>query len=249
VIDALGDGVSSSPSNSSQQAGADFPAFTIKDMVNSQYVLLTQKLGITHVHAVMGISMGGIQTFQWAVSYPEFMDCLIPIVGTPRPSSYDLLLYHTLRKTIEADPGFNHGRYTANPNIPQANMLWELFLTTPEEKAESISYADFPNWQNRIEMQDNGDWNNRYYQLIAIIGHDISKAFNGSLTEAAAHVRAKILIINSAQDHMVNPLPAIDFAEHLSADPILLQSNRGHLAFDFGNPEMRESIRKLLAGQ
>lgn len=131
IIDALGDGVSSSPSNSLTQHGPDFPAFSIRDMVASQHELLTKKLGIAHLQAVMGISMGGIQTFEWAVSYPDFMSRLIPLVGSPQPSSYDLMLYNTFRMTLEADSAFNHGRYTVNPNIVQANMIWQLFLTTP----------------------------------------------------------------------------------------------------------------------
>lgn len=249
IVDALGNGVSSSPSNSAQHHGANFPAFTVKDMINSQYELLTRKLGIRHVHAIMGVSMGGIQTFQWAVSYPDFTDLLIPVIGSPRPTSYDLMLYNTLRKTIEADTGFDHGRYTKNPNIPQANMLWELFLTTPEEKVKSVSYADFPKWQKNVEAPGGVDWNDHYYQLRAIIGHDISAAFNGSMQEAAAHIKAKMLIINSEQDHMVNPLPSIEFSKLLPARLVLLKSNRGHLAFDFGNPEMKDSIIELLNGQ
>ena len=74
-------------------------------MVNSQYQLLTNRLQIKHVKAVMGISMGGIQTFQWAVSYPDFMEVLIPIVGSPQLTSFDLMVDNTFRETIEENPG------------------------------------------------------------------------------------------------------------------------------------------------
>jgi homoserine O-acetyltransferase len=57
-VDALGNGISSSPSNSSVQPRMEFPVFTIRDMLNSQHRLLTENLGINHIHAVMGISKG-----------------------------------------------------------------------------------------------------------------------------------------------------------------------------------------------
>jgi homoserine O-acetyltransferase len=246
IVDALGDGVSSSPSNSIKQHGPHFPPFSIRDMVESQHQLLAKKLGIAHVHAIMGISMGGIQTFQWAVSYPDFTDCLIPVVGSPQPSSYDLMLYNTLRKDIEADSAFNHGNYTVNPNIVPANMLWELFLTTPTDRVKSISHDDFPKWMENTENKKTGDWNDTHYQIIAVIGHDISKQYGGSLKEAAAHIKAKMLIISSQQDHMVNPNPAIEFSKLLPAKLILLDSTLGHLAPNFGTPEVKNSIVEIL---
>jgi homoserine O-acetyltransferase len=246
VVDGLGDGVSSSPSNSIKQHGANFPAFSIKDMVESQYQLLTQKLGIAHVHAIMGISMGGIQTFQWAVSYPDFTDTLIPIVGSPQPSSYDLMLYNTYLSIIEADSAFNHGNYTVNPDITPANMLWELFLTTPANWVKSMSHNSFPNWMVYIQGKKNGDWNDSRYQINAVIGHDISKSFNGSMKEAAAHVKAKMLIISSQQDHMVNPNPAIEFSKLLPAKLVLINSELGHIAPGFSDPEVKNSIIEIL---
>src|SRR5579863_5958184 len=115
LVDALGDGVSSSPSNSAAQPHMRFPRFTLRDMVESQHELVTKTLGIPHLRAVMGISMGGMQTFQWIVSYPTFMDKAIPIVGSPRLTSFDLLLWQAEIHASEADSAWQHGDYTAPP--------------------------------------------------------------------------------------------------------------------------------------
>jgi homoserine O-acetyltransferase len=248
IIDALGDGVSASPSNSKLQHGADFPRFTIRDMVNSQYALLTQKLNIKHVRAVMGISMGGIQTFEWAVSHPNFMDVLIPIVGSPQPTSYDLMLYQTIAHLIDNDPGYQHGRYTNNPNISGASMVFDLFLTTPTNRVKTVLRETIPHWVANAQTQSAGhDWNDTFYQMSAIIGHDISKSFHSSLPEAAAHIKARMLIITSLQDMVVNPAPAIAFSKLLPAPLVELNDERGHSAPDFNNPQMRDAIVEALA--
>lgn len=70
AADPIGNGLSTSPSNSLLQPKMQFPRFTIRDMVESQYRLLTREFGISHLHAVIGASMGGMQALQWAVSHP-----------------------------------------------------------------------------------------------------------------------------------------------------------------------------------
>ena len=79
AFDALANGVSTSPSNSTRQPGAEFPVISTGDMVESQYRLLTEHLGIESAYAVMGISMGGMQTFDWMGRYPNFMEHAIPL--------------------------------------------------------------------------------------------------------------------------------------------------------------------------
>src|SRR5690242_15986004 len=74
ATDAIGNGLTTSPSNSNAQPRMQFPKFNIRDMVNSQQRLITEKFGITKLVTVIGASMGGMQALQWAVSYPNMMD-------------------------------------------------------------------------------------------------------------------------------------------------------------------------------
>ena len=123
AVDALGDGVSSSPSNSSDQHGTHFPAITIADMVDVEYRLATEVLHLKHLHAVMGISMGGMQTFEWMVKYPAFMDLAVPIVGSPRLTSYDLLLWQSEVEAAQDDPLFQGGNYAQAPKLPWSSSF------------------------------------------------------------------------------------------------------------------------------
>ncbi len=133
AVDALANGVSSSPSTSQLQPRMKFPKITIGDMVNTQHELLTKVLRLNRVKAVMGISMGGMQTFQWIVSYPDFMDKAIPIVGSPRVTPYDLVFLRAQLRAITTDPDWNNGNYTNNPaRVAEAEFL-ALILTTPDE--------------------------------------------------------------------------------------------------------------------
>lgn len=93
LVDALGNGVSSSPSTSTAQPDSTFPVFTVDDMVDTQHLLLTETLGIDSLHAVAGASMGGMQAFVWMTRYPDFMDKGVSITGTPRLTPQDRLLW------------------------------------------------------------------------------------------------------------------------------------------------------------
>src|SRR5205085_11444882 len=91
AIDSLADGISSSPSNSKDQAKMQFPKISIRDMVNAGHKMLVDLLHLNHVHAVIGFSMGGMQAFQWAISYPDFMDKAVSLLGSPQLTSWDML--------------------------------------------------------------------------------------------------------------------------------------------------------------
>src|SRR5260370_26648676 len=133
LVDAIGNGVSSSPSNSSKEPLMKFPAFTIRDMVEAEHRLLIDVLHISHLRAVMVISMGGMQTFEWAVAYPDFMDLAIPMAGSPQSTSFDKLLWAAEIDAIELDPAWNNG----NPTRPLARRfaiseeIGQMNLTSP----------------------------------------------------------------------------------------------------------------------
>jgi homoserine O-acetyltransferase len=249
VIDALADGVSISPSNSPTQHGPDFPAITIQDMVNAEHRLAVETLRLDHVHAVMGISMGGFQTFEWMVDYPDFMDEAIPIVGSPKPNSRDLLLSLTDIDAVKSDPAFKGGRYTKAPAIPEAQLIWQLNLTTPAQFARThppeVFTRDYAKWEaTGILPFDANDW---IAQLEACEHQDI--AHGGTLEDAAKRVKAKVLIVPSLQDHMVNPEPALNFAKLIGARTFVLKGDCGHIATGCESSTLNPAVRAFLDGQ
>jgi homoserine O-acetyltransferase/O-succinyltransferase len=232
LVDALGDGLSSSPSNSQTQPGMKFPAFSIRDMVESEYVLLTAHLNIQHLYAVSGVSMGGMQSFQWAVSYPGFTDKIIPIAGSPQLNTPDLLLWNGELLGIQNDTAYHGGDYIGHPPMPSVTILHMFAVHTPAWFADSVSRDRFDEWLTRIIADDHFDWNNRIYQLRAMISHDIAKKQGGSLQLAAKQIRAKMLIIVGGQDHMVNPSPAINMSGMLDAQLLVIKTDCGHALLD-----------------
>jgi homoserine O-acetyltransferase/O-succinyltransferase len=247
-VDALGNGVSSSPSNSATQHGPAFPAFTTRDMVNAEYRLVTETLGLKHLRAVMGSSMGGMQTFEWIVNYPGMMDIAIPIVGSTKLTGYDLLLWNAEANSIRQDPAWKGGNYTQKPPAGEAMTIHNLALTTPahyarETTPEKFQAIDSGYVSKGIPPFDANDW---LAQLDAMIHHDV--AHGGSLDDAAKKVKAKVLVISSAQDHMVNPQPALDFAKRINAQTLILESDCGHLAPGCESGRVSAAVRSFLAG-
>lgn len=229
AVDALGNGVSSSPSNCEYQSNRNFPEITIKDMVNSQYKLLTEHLGITHLHGIIGGSMGGMQVFEWIVSYPEFMKKAVAYVGSPKLTSFDLMLWQTELNAIEQ--GWSCGQsdtmimktVAAIQNTLARTPSYVIEKIKPEEVQQSLAgvygaYAKFFNSYNWAA------------QLKAMMNHDITKNFNNSNEEAAKAVRTKLFVIVSKTDMLVNPNSALEFAKLVNAEIHIFDNNCGHLA-------------------
>jgi homoserine O-acetyltransferase len=228
AVDALANGISSSPSNSPTQGRMRFPEIGIRDMVESQHILLTRVLGITHVHAVMGISMGGMQTFQWAASYPTFLDRAIPIVGSPQLAAYDLLLWQAELDAIFADPDWRGGDYQRQPVLRAVQGIHALALSTPARfnHTNTRQAVLAESLQRKATGLDACD---RVRQLQAMMAHDIAAPFGGALAKAGAALKTPLLVVVDARDHMVTPGPALEIAASANARVLQLDTECGHL--------------------
>lgn len=247
AIDALSNGISSSPSNSRLQPRMRFPQFTLRDTVESQHELLTKVVKVDHVKAIVGISMGGMQVFQWLVSYPDFMDKAIPIVGSPRLAPYDLLIWQAQIEALMRDRDWKGGNYSVNPARALDFAFGELLLTTPPDynrrKTREQVLADL----EKARRDSKGfDANDKIRQVQAMMQLDVTREFGGSLERAAHVVKAKVFVVVSRFDHVVTPGPAIEFASLVGAKTLNLESECGHLATVCESSRLDKAIADFL---
>jgi homoserine O-acetyltransferase len=246
AVDAFGNGVSSSPSNSSAQPGADFPRFSIRDMVAAQHRLLTEVLGLSSLHAVMGVSMGGMQAFEWAVTYPAFAAKVIPIAGSPRLAAYDIVLWETSLRMLAV--------YQESGSRAASSALFGL----------SFLVGNSPDYHARLTPRDSVPGilagmdgiplpapiaHNLASQIHAIIDHNGAAPYDDSLERAAARVQADVLVIVTVQDHVVTPGPALEFAELLGAETVVLSSDCGHNGLRCDDQLLSRASQDFLAGR
>lgn len=214
ATDAIGNGLTTSPSNSKAQPRMQFPKFNMRDMVNSQQRLVSEKLGIKKLVAVIGASMGGMQALQWAVSYPDMMDSIVPIIPLGRTPAWTTGVLEMLRQTIMADPNFNSGNYSSAQPPEQGMRLWSAWLSGVIVRTPGYQESLFPSNRDAIpylkSLQDAGwrrmdavDW---IYQSWAYDQHNLgtTPGFNGDYHRALKSIKAKTLILAGSGD-LLNP--------------------------------------------
>jgi homoserine O-acetyltransferase len=122
--DNIGHGQSSKPSDGRR---AHFPRYGYRDLIASQYRLLTEGLKVNHLRLVMGTSMGGMHTWLWGELHPDFMDALLPLASLPTQiSGRNRLWRRMVSDTIRGDPAWKSGDYTAQP--PSLRLAAEMLL-------------------------------------------------------------------------------------------------------------------------
>lgn len=123
--DAIGHGKTTKPSDGMK---AKFPKYNYDDMVEAQYRLVKDGLGIKHLRLVMGNSMGGMHTWIWGVKYPAYMDALVPMASQPsQMAARNWMLRRILIESIRNDPDYKNGEYTKQPAaLKTANIFFGI---------------------------------------------------------------------------------------------------------------------------
>ena len=196
--DGIGHGKSSKPSDSMH---TKFPRYGYIDMVEAQYRLLTEGLGVNHVRLVMGTSMGGMHTWLWGELHPDFMDALMPLASLPTQiSGRNRAWRRMIIDAIRNDPDWHGGDYARQPPSLRtaAEMLW-FMSSNPvlrQKEAPTLAKTDevLDKFVDGIVKAD--DANDVLYALEA--SHDYDPGPN------LEKIRAPLLAINSADD-LINP--------------------------------------------
>ena len=213
--DSTANGRSTSPSNSKTQHGTAFPHFLLRDNITAYRKLLAH-FGIRHLVAVTGASMGGMQALQYAVSFPEETSAVIAMTPMARTPAWTVAVTEATRKAILADPAYQEGNYTAQPERgwrAEIDVLFGLATRAPDGMKAKFPHAlDVIPWMKGLEdaqIKAGFDANDWMYQTWAYDRFDISttpgKPFNGDLKAALASIRARTIIIHDRLD-LLNPV-------------------------------------------
>lgn len=213
ATELFGNGHSSSPSNTPEPYhGPRFPVTTIRDNVEAVHRLLTQDLGIAHLRAIIGFSMGAQQAFQWAVSYPDFADRIVATSGTAKTYDHGVVRLEGQIAAIEADPTFNHGDYAAEPEagLSAFGMVWAGWLFSQEWWHRELWKAQVPAGTTldkyldrfRHDFIPGGDANDIILQARTWEQHDVGRTpgFDGDVERALRSIRVPFLYMPSESD-------------------------------------------------
>jgi homoserine O-acetyltransferase/O-succinyltransferase len=196
--DGIGHGKSSKPSHGMH---AKFPRYGYLDMIEADYRLLTEGLGVNHARLVMGTSMGGMHTWLWGELHPDFMDALMPLASLPAQiSGRNRGWRRMVIDAIRNDPAWNSGEYKTQPPSLRtaAQMLW-FMSSNPvlrQKDAPTLGKTDEVLGKFVDQILKSDDANDVLYALEASHDYDPGPSLE--------KIQAPLLAINFADD-LINP--------------------------------------------
>jgi homoserine O-acetyltransferase len=263
----FGNGRSSSPSNTPPPFdGPRFPVMTIRDNVNAVHQLLTEELHIQHLRAVIGFSMGAQQAFQWAVSYPTFMDKAVATSGTAKTYGHGVVRLEGQIAALSADPAFMNGDYKAEPEkgLEAFGMVWAGWLYSQEWwrkelwRTTAAPGTTFEQYMFSFRKRFSADANNYILQARTWESNNVGNTtvadgkpthFNGDVEQALRSIKVPFLYMPSATD-LYFPLEDAQyeaaFIPHGTLMPI--PSLWGHPAGAGASPADKKFLNEKIAG-
>jgi homoserine O-acetyltransferase len=215
MTELFGNGRSSSPSNTPEPFhGPRFPVTTIRDNVEAVRRLLEDGLGVHHLRAVVGFSMGAEQAFQWAVSHSKFVDRIVATAGTARCWPHGVVRLDGQIRAITTDPAFQDGNYTNQParGIATTGIVWLAWLYSQEwwkrelwkktePAAANLTLAQYIEKQGK-EFFAGLDANDLILQMRTWQTHDVgtTPGFEGSTEKALRSIPIPVLYMPSETD-------------------------------------------------
>ncbi|NGM86266.1 alpha/beta fold hydrolase [Parapusillimonas sp. SGNA-6] len=261
VADPLGNGLSTSPSNSRHQSWETFPRFCIRDMIAAQHMLLTRVLGIETATVVIGASMGGMQALQWMVSHPGFFESMVAMTPLARTGPWTLAANAAARAALTADPAWDGRRFNRVPERGwRAWSAIQQVLTNRTPRGLAVAFAesrDVLDWMDALAARacvSGPDPHDFLYQSWAYDTHDVggTAGWHGDTEAALGAIRARTLLLTAPLD-LYNPVEeAQAVAEHIpGARHVVIPSVNGHQAANTADPDdvafVNDAIRAFLA--
>jgi homoserine O-acetyltransferase len=196
--DAIGHGQSSKPSDGLR---ARFPRYTYDDMVSVQYRLITEALHIDRLRLILGVSMGGMHAWMWAVQYPELMDAVMPIVCMPvQIAGRNRMYRRMIADAIRGDPQWDNGEYTQQPpamkTVLQISLVFASGALQLQREGSTQDKADRAldlAVESRLQHADANDW---------LYAWESSRSYDPS--PGLPRIKAALTAVNFADDE-VNP--------------------------------------------
>jgi homoserine O-acetyltransferase len=212
--------------------GPEFPEITMRDIVRAQHELLV-RLGVTHLVGVAGPSMGGRQAFQWAVTYPDFVDGVVPVASSPKGLGKDDAV-HTLIQRLSSDPNWNNGWYYERGGIIPTLMAirMETLKRYGIEAVLSTNALSPEQREERLRRQAEA-WARRFDAHTLVILRKASVGFDAQRDFGA--IKAKVLYVLSRTDQLFPPSMGARVmgrlqAAGVDATYVEIDSDFGHLA-------------------
>ncbi len=238
---------------------ADFPAISVRDMVELQRELLDE-LGVDHLELVTGPSLGGMQALEWAISYPERVGSVVPIGVGGRHSAWCIGVSEAQRAAIATDPNWNDGYYSddAPPTkgLAAARMMavctyrsWQSFdRRFGRERRTEDQYQVQSYLRHQGEKINERFDANTYVTLThAMHTHDLSRG-RGDYPDVLRAITQPALVISVSSDALYPPEEQQVLAEHLPAVRYeILESVHGHDGFLIETEALGNAIARFRA--